>query len=327
MKSHLKLTFIVTILNVETVLRQTLESIVKQVYPIEEILLIDNHSTDSSLSIARKFKNEHPHLMIRIIARDKTYGLPASYNLGAAMGRGDYIVTLHSDSRLPSKYELSRLIKPFTREANVVCTAPHMLLPRSVWVRFNFWQKCLFARDVGKVIPSGNGKFECYEKKAYSAIGGYDERRFGHTIGSEDADMHYRLRRVGKVILTKAQVVHMHGFDKNYTLKHWIARRKFLAITYGRHLQIHSRELKGQALIFFIKSAIAFSAVLVFIHPIFLVPLLVFPFFYMSTMFKDPSTNTDIRIIVLPIVLIFLMYYETYWMLYSLLFMRAKDYN
>lgn len=276
------------------------------------------------MAVAEKFKKVNKELDIKIIKRKKTYGLSSSYNLGAKMAKGDYLVTLHSDGKLPTKGELRKLINPFLKDSSVVATFPFVVHPRKLWLTYNFWQKCLFARVVDKEILSGNGKFDCYKKDAFLKLGGYDEERFAHTVGAEDADMHLRLKKEGKISPTKARVIHNHGVDKNCSLKDWLARRRFLAISYGRHLQLHLRDMKMQAFVFFIKPLLAFTSILSVWHLFFLVPVLLFPFIYMPRMFREPSTRNDPRILFVPMILIFFIYYETYWMLRSLLLMRKK---
>ena len=106
-------TIIIPVYKVERVLADVLKSIYGQTYPIQKMLLIDNHSPDRSVAVAQAFIKMHHRIPIKIIQRKKTYGLSHSYNLGAALARSKYIVTLHSDSTLPTKFELARLMSPF----------------------------------------------------------------------------------------------------------------------------------------------------------------------------------------------------------------------
>lgn len=322
---NLSISVVIPMYNVESIVYEVLESVSKQDYPILEFILIDNHSADNSVRVAEEFKRDHKNLKLQIIKRKKTYGLSSSYNLGARRAKGDYVVTLHSDSTLPSRGELRKLVKPFLSDISVVATYPILLHPKDIWLTYNFWQKCLFARSVETEIPSMNGKFDCYKKSAFLKIGGYDEKHFSHFMGTEDADMRLRLQKEGKIIPTKARVIHLHGVDKNYSLSDWIARRKFLAISYGRFLRLHARDMKQEILAFLVKPLIALTTpILSLIHPMFLFLLLVFPFVYAPKMFMERSTISDQRITMLPFIIIVLIYYETFWMLKSLLFFRIK---
>ncbi len=304
-----------------------LVSLRRQDYPVDEIIIIDNHSPDNSLAIAKEFKKKSPNLTIKIIRRKKTFGVSSSYNLGARLAIGDYIVTLHSDSLLPTSSELRKLIAPFLHDPTIIASAPLTVHSYETWLKYNFWQKCLFASVVGKETPSGNGKFDCYKRAIFLGQGGFDEKRFAHTIGTEDADMYLRLAKVGRVVSTRAKVIHNHSVEPQYSLKDWIARRKFLAVSYGRYLLLHSSDLKSKLILFLFKPILALFSLLGLINPIFIVPLLIFPFLYMPKMFTTPETLRDLRIILLPLIIIFLVYYETFWELKSLFFMREYGYN
>lgn len=320
-------TIIITAYNAARVLTDVLRSVSCQDYPIQEIIVIDNHSPDASVAVAKRFISLHKKIPIRIIQRDKTYGLSESYNLGAKLATTTHIVTLHSDGILPTKHELGKLLLPFLADPTIVAAGPRLIHRKKEWFAYNFWQKCLFATSVGKEISSGNGKFDCFNRKVFLKAGGFDITRFSNTIGAEDIDMHLRLRAMGRGVNSKARVVHAHPADPNYTMKDWIARRKFLALSYGRYLQFYfPREWKRQ-LVFFIKPLLAMSVLLVFIHPILFLPLSIFPFLYMPVMFREPSTRSDPRILLLPFILAFLVFYESFWMMYSFLFMRDARYN
>lgn len=327
MKHQPTVSIIIPVYKVARVLKDVLTSIYNQTYPIAEIILVDNHSPDESVSVARRFASNHKKIPIRIIERKKTYGLSDSCNLGATLARTTHVVTIHSDGLLPTNYELDKLMKPFIVDPTIVAAGPMLVHRMEEWRGYNFWQKCLFAVSVGKEIPSGNGKFDCFNRDVYIKSGGFDTKSFDNSIGSEDIDMHLRLRSVGTVVNSEARVVHAHPADPNYTMRDWIARRKFLALSYGRYLQLYFPHEWKRQLVFFVKPLLVLNGVLGFIHPLFIIPIVLFPFLYMPIMFRDPTTRSDPRIIFLPFVLIFLVFYESYWLFYSFLFLRNTRYN
>ncbi|MEK7119613.1 MAG: glycosyltransferase family 2 protein [Patescibacteria group bacterium] len=318
---------IIPVYKVERVLADVLASVYSQTYPIEEIILVDNHSPDGSVAVAKRFVSTHKKIPIRIIERKRTYGLCESYNLGAKFARTTHIVTIHSDGLLPTKYELGKLILPFIKDPTIVAAGPKLLHRMKEWLGYNFWQKCLFAGSVGKEIPSGNGKFDCFNRKEFLKAGGFDTKHFSHTLGSEDIDMHLRLRAVGRVVNSKACVIHAHPAEQGYTMMNWIARRKFLSLSYGRYLQLYFPGEWKRQIVFFIKPLLALISLLGFLYPLFFLPIFIFPFLYMPIMFREPSARSDPRIFLLPFILILLVFYESFWMTYSFLFMRDARYN
>lgn len=327
MKLQPTVTIIIPVYQVARVLEDVLTSVYTQTYPIAEIIIVDNHSPDESVSVARRFASSHKKIPIRIIERKKTYGLSDSCNLGATMARTTHIVTIHSDGLLPTNYELDKLMKPFIVDPTIVASGPMLVHRMEEWSGYNFWQKCLFASSVGKEIPSGNGKFDCFNRNVYLKSGGFDVKSFNNTIGAEDIDMHLRLREIGKVINSQAHVVHAHPADPNYTVWDWIARRKFLALSYGRYLQLYFPHEWERQLVFFVKPLLALSGLLGFFHPVFIIPIVIFPFFYMPIMFRYTLTRHDPKILILPFIVMFLVFYESYWMFYSFLFLHDARYN
>lgn len=323
-KNFLSVSIIVPVYNVEKILYSTLKGVITQDYPIKEIIIIDNNSTDSSFKEVVRFKQDYRSYSIKIVKRAKNYGLSSSYNLGAKISKGDLIVALHSDSALPTANELGKLIEPFLKDPSIIATYPLVVHTKDRWLTYNFWQKCLFGAVVDTTAHSMNGKFDCYNKNVFLSVGGYDEERFHHNMGTEDADMRFRLQKAGRIVATEARVIHLHSFEKNYSLKHWIARRKFLTISYGRMLRMHAKDMRAEVVAFFIKPFLVFLTVLGFIHFAFLIPIFLFPFIYMRKMFTSTATLKDSRVILLPFVIIFLVYYETFWMFKSLLSIEKK---
>lgn len=322
-KQVIAISLIFPVYNVSTVVEVVLESVKTQEYPIHEIIIIDNHSSDNSVALIKAFIKKNKEMPIKLIEREKTYGISSSYNLGAKLAKTEYIVSLHSDSLLPSPKEITKLMEPFLQDTAVIATFPLVVHTRETWLTYNFWQKCLFATAFGTESPSMNGKFDCYKKSVYLQIDGYDEKKFNHSLGTEDADMHHRLEQQGKVVATKARVIHLHGFEKNYSLKDWVARRKFLAVSYGRYVSMHTKDMKFNTIFFMLKPLLVLATIAGFIYPVFFLPILVFPFVYFQKMFTDRAVFGNVRIFALPFILNFLVFYETYWFFYSI-FLKRK---
>lgn len=327
MKQRPTVTVIIPVYKAERAITDVLQSVFRQTYPIQKIILIDNFSPDESVAVAKKFISLHKKIPIEIIERKKTYGISDSYNLGAKSARTTYIVTLHSDGILPTRYELVRLMSPVLKDPTVVVVGPRLIHRKKEWLTYNFWQKCLFATSVGKEVPSGNGKFDCFNRSVFLKAGGFDVKRFSTTLGSEDIDMHLRMREFGKVVNSEACVIHIHPTEPRYSMMDWIARRKFLALSYGRYLQIHFFRAWILQYSFFVKPLLALVSLLGFIYPVFFIPLILFPFLYMPVMFHEPSTRSNPRILFLPFLAVFLVFYESFWIMYSVLFLHDERYN
>lgn len=326
-KKLLPVSIIVPMYNSATTIVSALESLISQDYPIREIIVIDNVSTDSSVEIIQNFKEKKKEIPIRLVKHRKNIGVGGSYNEGVRMIKTDYVVFMHSDSILPSKNELKKLMEPVVKNPSVIASAPIMLHPREVWNKYNFWQKCLFARVVDKKISSGNGKFDCYKKDVFLSIGGYDVSHYGHHIGigSEDADLYIKLQDIGPIAISEAKVIHLHNLSKDYSLWDWMNNRKFMGRSYGRLVRLQGRRLGLESLaIFGVKPILALISFIPIFFPLNLAIFFLYAIVSMNIMYRTKDTLTNPRIILLPIITIFFLYYEVFWMTEAFLFVRGK---
>lgn len=321
--------------NSSTTVLKCLESIVKQKYPITEIIVVDNNSQDESVALVKKF-TKSSKIPIKIIQRKQNMGVGSSYNAGVAKAKADFVIFLHSDSCPATNDEMKKLVEPVITSPYVVASYPTAIVPYSVWETYNFWQKYRFTRLVGKEIGF-NGKFDCIRKDIFLKVGGFDEHRFARdeAIGGEDADLYLRLKKEGDLVLSTAEVIHYHYLGANYTLKDHFQTRKMLARTYGRLLRVQGKSLplssKGKglqiplgSLLFLVKPTLAILPFIPYLHWFGIGMLFVYAFFNAKTLYTTKSTLQDRRIMLLPFIDIFLVYYETFWMIQAFIFTKKK---
>ena len=83
-----KVSIVVPVYNVEKYLKRCVDSLLGQSYQNIEILLVDDGSKDSSLSICKKYELEYTR--IRVFQKEN-YGLGLTRNFGIVRATGDYI--------------------------------------------------------------------------------------------------------------------------------------------------------------------------------------------------------------------------------------------
>ena len=88
------ISIIVPVYNVETYISKCLDSIINQTYKNLEIILINDESTDNSLSICNEYKNKDDRIKVISI---KHGGLSKARNTGLDIAKGDYIGFVDSD--------------------------------------------------------------------------------------------------------------------------------------------------------------------------------------------------------------------------------------
>lgn len=325
MSSHDPVSIVIPMRNASTTILRTLKSVFSQKYPIQEVIIVDNSSTDESVKKVGVFKLANKNIPIRLIRESINRGVGTSYNTGISYATSDFVVFMHSDSILPSQHEVDKLVEPMRQEKDVVATYSYITLPLKIWETYPFWEKCLLATSVGKEKAGLNGKFDCVRKSAFIGIGGFNNRQYGHDmfIGGEDGDLHVRLAQLGRVICSRARVTHLHSLDPHYRFSDWISNRKLLARSYGRFVRMQWRHLTPGAILFAVKPTLA---LVIFILPFSMTVLLLslFVFITMPIMYTNIISRKDPKIILLPFICVFLIYYESFWMIESFLFLRSK---
>ena len=314
-------TIILPMRNAATTVLLSLQSIHKQTYPIREIIVIDNASTDNSIEIVRNFEKKSK-IPIRITSRQKNFGLGASFNLGVESSKSALIVLMHSDCTLPTAGELNKLTRPIVENNDVIATYPTIVLPESVWQTYDFWEKCYFSRQAGKGVAGLTTKFDCIRKKKYQDIGGIDVKNFG--FGGFDADLHKSLAKIGVVAKSEAVITHLHFLGKGFSLRKYLDKQRVDSRTNGRCIRMRGMSLIQDGLFLLIRPSLAILPFIPHLHTVGLLALIIYAFLYTKKMFITKSTLQDPRILVLPFLNVFLLYYETFWTIEAFLFGKNK---
>jgi len=117
-----------------------LDSVRNQTYPIEEIIVVDDGSTDDTAKIIENYIEAHPKAGIKLI-RQKNSGPSVARNVGIDSCRGSFIAFLDSDDQfLPQKIE--KQMAAFKNNVDVVLVG------------------CLFDPDQLKTISSQNKEMQ-----------------------------------------------------------------------------------------------------------------------------------------------------------------------
>jgi len=101
-------TFYLPCYNVEKYIAAALDGILGQSYPIDEILIIDDGSTDRSVSIAEKYP-------VVVVSHDGNKGLAAARNTALHTAKGTFLATVDTDA-VPDSFWLERLMLAFDRQ-------------------------------------------------------------------------------------------------------------------------------------------------------------------------------------------------------------------
>ena len=97
-----KLSVVIPIYNKEKIIKRTISSILNQNMDNYEIILINDFSTDSTLSVIKEIQINEPR--IKIIQNQKNMGTLYSRCIGTLSAKGKYILPLDNDDMYLYKY-------------------------------------------------------------------------------------------------------------------------------------------------------------------------------------------------------------------------------
>ena len=212
---------IVTTRNEEKVLARCLHSITTQTYKPIELIVVDNHSTDNTLTIAKSFTKK---------VYTKTPERSAQRNHGAAKAKGKYYFFIDADMQLEPETVANcvKVIKKWTES----------VLLQERFVGKGYWSKC---KTLEKSCYTGTGDAEAsrfFTKEVFKKVGGYDE----NLTGPEDLDMHKRVAQhtsFGRA----GMIVH---YDEHIPLKEFLKKRYYYSLSLRKYLAKHPQAQKNE---------------------------------------------------------------------------------
>lgn len=192
---------------------KTIESVLAQTYPVSEIIVVDDGSTDNSLEVLEQFGNK-----IKIIEQQKQ-GVSAARNAGVKNSSGEFIAFLDADDIwLPNKIE--EQIKSFAdEEVGLVSCGMREFDTVTGETKYIFGQikGGVSAKDIllFKTPLVFSGSAIMVRRKVFDGCNGFDERL--HI--SEDWDLCYRIARSKKVAFIPKPLVDYRNHGNNVHLK------------------------------------------------------------------------------------------------------------
>jgi len=188
--------------NVEGFIKECLESIFRQTYPIDEILIIDDGSNDRTAEIASRYP-------VRIIKHKENKGLAASRNTAFKEARNEFVASVDADCVLRPDW-LEQLIKNFTGDK--IAGLGGMLIERYTLSAADKWRVAHMSQHWGDDCienpPFLYGNNTVFKKGALKSVGFYN-KIFKNNY--EDVDLSMRLSESGFILMynPKAKVEHL----------------------------------------------------------------------------------------------------------------------
>lgn len=123
----MKLSIISPVYNAEKYIDRCVQSILSQKYKNYELILVDDHSTDSSLTKCQKWKNTDNRIKI---LKNPSKGVSSARNTGVRCADGEYIMFIDSDDSL-SEDALSIFIEKIEKlgKSDIVISSYETIYP------------------------------------------------------------------------------------------------------------------------------------------------------------------------------------------------------
>ncbi|WP_067052371.1 glycosyltransferase [Methanofollis ethanolicus] len=220
-----KISVVVPVRNGVPKIERCLQALLNQTLQPYEIIVVDGHSTDATVEIARKFQT-------RVVFED--YGtVGGARQVGVEEAGGDYVAFTDADC-IPQKDWLENLVREF--EDGIAGVGGGIknigtgLWEESIALALDtFLGSANSVQDrvlPGKrVVRSISGCSSMYRKKDLVTVGGFDVK----LSINEDTELNTRMQRLGTLVYTPDALVH-HNQER--TIVEFVRRMHFFG--YGR---------------------------------------------------------------------------------------------
>lgn len=196
----MKLSVYIPSYNQGAYLPQAIESILNQTLPADEIVIVDDASTDDSRAIAEVYQARFPD-RIRLIGHTQNQGVAAARNTAMQAVTGDYITYLDADDRfLPDKLEREAARLQAPDQPELVYSDYYVI--NSAGERIDRWagsrllpEGDIFMQTFGRYFPQRRlFRCEMVNAAAWQRVGFYRP----DLVVYEDYEMRIRLTKVLK---------------------------------------------------------------------------------------------------------------------------------
>ena len=282
-----EITIIIPVYNAEKTLKKCLDSVKKQDYKNYEVVIVDDCSTDSSLSIAKGYG-------YKLIRLKKNSGSGKARNIGAKEAKTKLIAFTDSDCILPNDW-LSRVIKNLkNKKVHFVCGGYSGSEGGSFLEKYAFHELLIRRKNLPKFVktfPSNN--FACY-KDIFLKEKGFPVSK---NYFAEDLEFGLEIGRRYKILWDKnIGVKHQfHKKIKKYLKQQYKFARDtmllYLRKPYFRKIKTYQED-KNKFVIFYTALIVLnifgllFFSKLIYLLPFLLLILLLFDFNFLNYIYK-----------------------------------------
>jgi GT2 family glycosyltransferase len=207
--------------NGKELLRKCLLTLLETDYPNYEAIVVDNASTDGSVTENKDVIGSSPK--IKLVKNSKNVGHAQGCNIGTKQSSGKYVVFLDSDIEFEEKNWLTELVNVMETDKTVGLAQAKILLAQDKtrleyvctsvdalgsWTA-NYGQKEKLLTEKMEILAASSG-CSIIRREVFEQVGGFDPDYF---IYDDDTDLSVRVRLVGYLVLfvPSSVVIHRGG--------------------------------------------------------------------------------------------------------------------
>jgi glycosyltransferase involved in cell wall biosynthesis len=232
-------------------IRDCVASILSQTYQNLELIIVDDHSTDSSLEIIKEYEKKYPE-KIKSLFRETHCGVSQNRHRAALISTGLYLTTLDSDdyyydSRKLEK-EMDLLLHYREKNGREIVSFSNIVLVKADKTLICFWGNPETIRE-GNVLAPIMGR-TCLiprdfvmSREAYFKVGGYD----GQIDLYEDWDIKIRLAAQYSFFYTGINGTAYRRHGTGLSSANMATHEKWLSLVFEKN--IHLADPENQPLI------------------------------------------------------------------------------
>ena len=204
----MKVSVVIPVYNEEKYIKNCLDSLMIQSEKPDEIIVVDNNCTDSTINIVKKYKN------IKVIKESKQ-GIIAARNAGFDHAQGDIILRCDADTILPVKW-VKNIKQHFLEDKSIIAMSMPILIhdiPGGNKSLFPFYLYMFIPRIIMGLYPL-LGPGYAVKKSAWEKI--KNELCLDDNIVHEDIDLSFHIKKLGKIYHDKKTIVLTSGRRLKY---------------------------------------------------------------------------------------------------------------
>jgi glycosyltransferase involved in cell wall biosynthesis len=229
--SLLMVTIIIPAYNEEKYIRVCLDSLARQAYPAFEVMVVDDGSDDTTVSIVQSYVEQDPRF---VLLRQDHQGPGEARNLAARQARGKIVLFCDADMAFAPDY-VRKLVEPIVRGEclGTFSKEEYVLNYDNLWARsWNLHEGLTTDKRHPDDWPDEHDVFRAVDREKFLAVGGFSTKGAG--------DDHTLVKKLGEKAMAAPGAVCFHhnpdSMREVFLQARWYARGTRSTLSLGNFL-------------------------------------------------------------------------------------------